>query len=300
MATKAPTIPVSLNANYDTTQIYSTGVEFALAGREGKKWKQATTFVYCKDFLHDAVWATLHKKPVVIYGFSYQPTDAVIKEPKKDSSEWYDWNELQQSGKMGKKDPPIHMQRIALLFRDTTSKTVADKEKFHEHRIGCLDFLHQIEEVMGFKPTVIHQARSKGKRPPTWLVLGDKQWMLAPTLVSLYALMIRVGYYHNSGGSFRRTLEMVRDGELGVKAEQDDYDDEGKAGGKDASFVSQAWKGIEVILKHGIKVFHEDMIDNYPADVTTHVLHDSYGIVNFTNKRPEKRMPRWYRKFLWK
>jgi hypothetical protein len=114
-------------------------------------------------------------------------------------------------------------------------------------------------------------------------------------------MLIRVGYYHNAGGSFMRTLEMMRDGELGVGGDStyEDYDD-GAAGCNDSSYISQAWKGIEVILKHGLGVFHETMLENYPEDVPTGILHDHYGIVNFTKRRPEKRMPRWYRKTLWK
>lgn len=301
MAVKPPTTSVILGENYHTSQIYSTGVEFALVGRVDKKWKQATTFVFCKDFLHDAIWAMLHKKTVCIYDFIYNATGKIMKEPKKGSTEWYCWKEQEDSGKSPKKDIPIHMGRTSLLFRDTNLSKAAGKKRFYAHRVGCLDFLHQVEEQLGFNRTEIHQVKGTKNGPPTWLILGDKKWMHAPTLLSLYSILIRVGYYHNAGGEFMRTLEMTRDGELGNGGiDPDDLFDDGAAGSNDATYVKQAWKGIEVILKHGIEVFYDDMIDNYPSDVTTHVLHDSYGIVNFTAKRPEKRMPRWYRKSLWK
>lgn len=300
MAVKPPTASVTLGRDYDTSQIYSTGVEFALVGRQDKKWKQATTFVFCKDFLHDAIWAQLHKKPVTIYDFRYNPIGKRGPEPKKGTDEWYDWSDA--IDEEVKKDIPIHFGRTSLLFRDTNLSGVAGQKRFHAHRLGCLDFLHQAEKQLGFRRTEIHQVKGKKNGPPTWLILGDKQWMLSPTLLSLYGLLIRVGYYHNAGGDFMRTLEMMKDGELGVGGDPDDIygDYSDAAGSNDASYVKQAWKGIQVILKHGTKVFHPDMIDNYPADVGTHTLHDQYGIVNFTSRKPAKRMPHWYRKTLWK
>ncbi len=303
MAVKPPVTNVVLGKDYDTDQIYSTGVEFALVGRVDKKWKQAMTFVFCKDFLHDVVWAMLHKKPVTIYNFSYNPTGKTQEEPKMGTPEWYNWSAEQDAAGSDppKKDIPIHMGRTALLFRDTNLKGVVGSRRFHKHREGALDFLHQIDERMGFSPTKIYRVSGTKNGPPTWLVLGDKRWMHAPTLLSLYSILIRVGYYHNPGGEYLRTLEMMRDGELGKGGDPDDiYGDGDAAGCNDASYVKQAWKGIEVVLKHGVKVFHEEMIENYPSDIRTSVLHDTYGIVNFTARRPEKRMPHWYRKSLWK
>jgi hypothetical protein len=304
MAVKPATTSVVLGKDYHTAQIYSTGVEFAMVGRVAKKWKQATTFVYCKDFLHDAVWSMLHKMPVAIYDFTYNPPGCKMpKEPKKATSEWYSWNATYQ--KFGAETPaaevdvPVHMARTSLLFRDTNLKGTPGTKTFHEHRVGALDFLRQVDKQMGFNPSEIHEVKGKRGAPPTWLVLGDKRWMHAPTLLSLYSILIRVGYYHNAGGDYMRTLEMMKAGELGIKNDDDGMCD-AAAGCNDTSYIGQAWEGIQVILKHGIKVFHEDMIKNYPDDVSTNVLHDKYGIVNFTKRYPEKRMPEWYQKSLWK
>ena len=306
MAVKPATTSVVLGKDYHTAQIYSTGVEFAMVGRVAKKWKQATTFVYCKDFLHDAIWAMLHKTPVSIYDFTFNPPGSKLpKEPKKGTSEWYGWNATYQ--KFGPEaatkadvDVPVHMARTSLLFRDTNLKGASGTKTFHEHREGALDFIRQVDKQMGFTPSEICVVKGKRGAPPTWLVLGDKRWMHAPTLLSLYSILIRVGYYHNAGGNYMRTLEMMKAGELGVKGDEDDDMGESAAGCNDTSYISQAWEGIQVILKHGVKVFHEDMIKNYPDDVSTNVLHDKYGIVNFTKRYPEKRMPEWYQKSFWK
>ena len=148
------------------------------------------------------------------------------------------------------------------------------------------------------RQTEIQVVKGKPTAAPAWLVLGDKRWMVAPPMISLYALMIRIGYYHNAGGSSTRTLEMMRDGEIGAGRNIDDWDDD--QSDNDASYLTQAWKGLQVILKHGPKVFHEDINENYPAELAAGGFHDGYGVVNFAKRRPEKRMPFWYRKFLWK
>ena len=307
MAVKPPTKSVVLGKNYDTNQIYSAGVEFALVGRVDKKWKQATTFVFCKDFLHDAVWSAVNKTPIEIYDFRYNPTkkaiDDTVEPSPKYSNAWYDWEDRQYLGRSGGKpkiDIPIHMGRTSLLLRDGEMKSATSKKLFHEHREGCVDFLRQVDKQMGFRPSEIYQVKGTKSSAASWLILGDKRWMLAPTLVSLFALLIRVGYYHNAGGSYLRTLEMMRNGELGFIGGDDYGYSEESSSANDSSYVTQAWKAIEVILKHGVKVFHPTMAENYPNDESTHTFHDNYGIVNFALKRPAKRHPSWYRKSLWK
>ncbi len=308
MAVKAPTSSVVLGSNYETNQIYDTGMEFALAGRVDKKWKQATTFVFCKDFLHDAIWSMVNKRSIHVHDFHYNPTGDLVKvpkEPKYGTKAWWEWSNeyshLEGDGPL-QKSIPIHMGRVALLLRDTSMSKAKLAKRFHEHRRGALDFLHQIEKQMGFRKTEILQVAGAGaKEGPTWLILGDKKWMLAPTLISLYSMLIRIGYYLNPGGEFMRTLEMMRDGEIGGPAEEDDYYGYGESqAANDASYLKQAWKGIQVILKHGTKVFHPTMERNYPSDTKVYSFHDMYGIVAFASRKPAKRMPTWYRKSLWK
>ncbi len=262
MATRTPT--VKFGENYDTQQIYSRGFEFAFMARlKGKRiYEQATTFVYCKDFLHDAIWAFLNKTKVSIWGFKYD----------------YE------------KDKPLQMDRTALTFRNTQYQK--NPEEFHERRAACLEFLHGVESVLKFRPTQIHPVEHEAG--PCWLILADKRWQLAPTLISLYTLFVRLGFFHTPGESIDQTIERAEKGKIKIGS------DDAYAGNRDCSYIKQARKGIDTILRHGTEIFHPTLKENYPKSLLKNGLHDNYGIVNFTQRKPEKTMPHWYRDEIWK
>lgn len=250
---------VEFSENYRTSQIYSMGFEFAFMSKVKDVWQQICTFVYCKDFLHDLVWAAVNKTKWQIYGFKYD------------------------SGK----DLPLEQDYCAFAFRN-----VMQKEKvaeFHAKREACQDFLNQIEKKLGFEPSQIHEVEHKDA--PCWLILGDKKWQHAPPLVGLFTLFIRVGVAHTLGNSYTETLEKCRTGKLKIV--------EGSAAGSnDPTYIKQAWRGIEVVLEHGLGVFHSKMEDNYPLDLPKKTsLHDSLGPVNWTAGHAKDAMPRWYKHF---
>lgn len=255
---KAP--KTEFGKNYHTVQIYSRGFEFAFMSMQKRAWHQATTFVYCKDFLHDAIWSLLNKTKVNIYEFKYDPA----------------------------KDLPIQLNRTALAFRNTQYK--AKEEEFHEKLDACQEFLRKIDKKLGFKSTEIHKVPHK--EGPCWVVLGDKKWQHAPTMISLYTLLIRVGFHHTKGASAQKTIQLATDGKIKIASS-------GGAGCNDVSYMKKSKKGIDVILKHGLKVFYAKQADNYPKEIRKQ-LHDSYGIVNFTAGKPKKQMAHWYRESVWK
>lgn len=262
MSIKTP--KVKFGGDYKTAQIYSLGYEFSFMSRKTKRsaYEQATPFVYCKDFLHDALWAHLNKTSVSIWSFKY------------------DYG----------KNPPLLTDQAALCFRNTQFK---DKpEDFHNMLDPCLEFLHLCEEQLGFDNlTEIYQVENE--EGPCWLLIGDGGWQHAPTMISLYTLFIRLGCFHQLGDSLQDTLKRAEKGEIKIG------DSGSYAGNKDCSYVKQGRKGIDVILKHGLGVFHAEQTDNYPKTLKENGLHDNYGIVNFTAKRPEKVIPHWYRKEIW-
>ena len=49
-------------------QIYESGLEYAYVNASGEQCHQ---FAFCKDFLQDAMWATLNKTKTTIYNFKY-------------------------------------------------------------------------------------------------------------------------------------------------------------------------------------------------------------------------------------
>lgn len=255
---------IQFGEDYNTAQIYSRGFEFAFMARPEKKgpYQQATTFVYCKDFLHDAVWAFLNKTKCSIYGFHYDYS----------------------------KDLPLLMTETALAFRNTAYKK--KPEEFHECLNACLEFLQGIDEILGLEPTQIFKVENEDW--PCWFVLGDAKWQLAPTMISLYTLLIRIGFFHKPGDDVTETINRAEKGKIKIGTGSE------YAGNRDCSYVGQARKGIDVILKHGTSVFYADPKKNYPKELLKNGLHDNYGIVNFTQGRPKKIMPHWYRSKLWK
>lgn len=255
---------VSFGENYRTAQIYSRGFEFAFMSLQDGVWKQACTFVYCKDFLHDAVWAAVNKTKWEVYGFKY------------DSS----------------KDVPLDRAHCAMAFRNTLYKDKS--EDFHGKREACQAFLNGIEDKLGFEPSRIYQVPHADA--PCWLIVGDSRWQHAPPLVGFYTLFIRLGFMHEVANDTDKTLQLARDGKIKIG------DGSSYAGNKDCSYIAQAWDGIQVLFKHGIQVFHEKMEENYPLDLPKRgiSLHDHLGPVNFTKRYAEKAMPHWYRDEIWK
>lgn len=261
MLEKAP--KVEFGENYHTAQIYSRGYEFAFMGqrRTGGAFHQACPFVYCKDFLHDAVWAFLNRTSVEIWSFKYTHG----------------------------KDVPLNMDRTVLCFRNTQFK--GKEDEFHAMMAPCLEFLQAADQRLGFRPTQIFQVDHK--ESPCWLIIGDPGWQHAPTMISLYTLFIRLGCFHKPGDSLEETLGRAEKGSIEIG------DSSSYAGNRDCSYVKQGRKGIDLILKHGLSIWHEEQEANYPETLKDNGLHDNYGIVNFTAQRPKSIMPFWYRKEIW-
>lgn len=254
-------LQVEFGGDYRTDQIYSLGYEFAFMSEEDGVLKQACPFVYCKDFLHDAIWAFLNKTKVSIWSFNYDV----------------------------EKNRPLEIKRTVLAFRNTQFK--GKDKKFHEAMENCLEFLHGIERMLGFRPTRIEAVEHP--EGPTWVVIGDKRWQHAPTMISLYTLLIRLGCFHKLGDDVIKTLDRAESGKIKIG------DSGSYAGNKDCSYVKQARKGIDAILRHGIDIFHEKQVENYPPELKGNGLHDNYGIVNFTLGKPKKVLPHWYREGIW-
>jgi hypothetical protein len=262
MSIKTP--KVKFGGDYKTAQIYSSGYEFAFMSQKTKRsaFEQVTPFVYCKDFLHDAIWAFLNKTNIEKWSFKYSY----------------------------KKDKPLHMDRSVLCFRNT--QFIKKPADFHTMMAPCMEFLHLCEEELGFENfTEIYEVEHEGG--PCWLLVGDAGWQHAPTMISLYTLFIRLGCFHKPGDTLKKTLSCAEKGSIKIGSNSD------YAGNNDCKYVKQGRAGIDVIFKHGLDVFHPKQIDNYPKTLKENGLHDNYGIVNFTARRPEKVVPHWYRKEIW-
>lgn len=251
---------VEFAENYHTSQIYSQGFEFAFMTKLEGVWKQVCTFVYCKDFLHDLVWAFINRTKYEIYGFKY------------DSAKHY----------------PLETNHCAFACRNNALKK--EPEEFHARRDACQNFLNQLEEKLGFEPSRIFQVEHEAG--PCWLIIGDKRWQHAPPILGLFTLFIRIGFAHDPKESYKTTLENCQAGKFKITKFVNE------AGYNDPAYIRESWKGVQVFLEHGTDAFHPTIEENYPVDLPNKIsLHNSVGPVNWSKGYAKVAMPRWYEKF---
>lgn len=147
-------------------QIYSSGLEYAFVSKEGE---QCHAFAYCKDFLQDAVWATLNKSSASIYGFTYQHGV----------------------------NPAVDTEHMRLGVRIKGAKG----EGFEEKCKKALVYLQEIDAVQGFAPTeLLLGGKKKGEKHNTYVFVADKAWLHSSVMVSLFSLLVRVGMTYEGGG----------------------------------------------------------------------------------------------------
>lgn len=144
-------------------QIYSSGLEFAFISKEGE---QCHPFAFCKDYLQDAIWATLNKSSAAIYGFSYKHGRNPIVDLKK--------------------------TRMALRFKNQAG--------FDELAVAALKFIHEMEKAQGYELSELHYGgKYKDKTHPVYVFVSDQRWMHSPVMISLYTLALRVGLSYTGG-----------------------------------------------------------------------------------------------------
>jgi hypothetical protein len=158
-------------------QIYSNGLEFACA----TKTKQCSHFVYCKDFLHDAVWAQLYNKEIEIHGFKF------------DSAK-----------------NPIDLDLTRMLMANSSDEHFASKIP------AVLDFIHQVEKVLKLRRTTaeICENPSEEYDNGVFLLESSQRWMSSPPLLSMYTLLLRCGFVHTVGDDFIKTLNGIQSGDI--------------------------------------------------------------------------------------
>lgn len=254
--------------NLKIFQIPTEGLEFAFVSPD---YEQVHQLVWCKDFMQDAVFSQIHQKSVQIYGFSYDPSIS----------------------------PAVSLDRTRIMV--TSFKDADFGSKICNN---CLEFLNQIEDHLKMSRTVVEKCSTA---PPTyrksgvWILDGSVRWIKAPPMVSLFTLLVRVGLVHRLGDSFTMTLNRIRNGKVkpynwrAPRANGVDYEN-------DKTFLWSGKDGLDTILSHGDrKLFHRKIEDNYPAknkmgrEFSTYMLHDSCGIVGFSQGKTKTEFPHWHR-----
>ncbi len=224
------------HANRSIAQIYSSGLEYALVN---DKLQQCHDFVYCKDFIQDAVHGSLYGHTASIYGFSYNP----------------------------KTQPPLSLDQLRVVLVNNADKNMRDKIP------NVIDFLAQFCKKMKLKPSKAYEAANppKGYKSGAFMIVGSGMWLNAPVLVSMYSLLMRVGFVHTKGEDAMKTIDKLVSGKVKPYQSNDTYQ------------MTSAKKGIEQILKNGYrKHFFIDTKKNYPEGCNIGTMHNSSGIVAFS------------------
>ena len=232
------------------SQALGSGLEYAFVSDD---YKQCCPFVLCKDFLHDAVYNRIHATKKSIYGYHC-------------------------SSKEG--HPPIDLEKMRVVLANSSDR------KMREKIPNCLEFMHQVEKHLKMSLTVARECASphpKYSGGGIWLFESTKRWLSSPPMVSLYTLLIRVGFSHPIGADFQSTIDKI----IHYSLKPYQYEDRGRlVGGKE---------GLNYILEHGDrKIFYSDIKKNYPR-VKINFLHNDMGIMGFSRGSTKDIIPYWHR-----
>ena len=162
------------------SQIYDSGLEYCLINKEHE---QCHPFVFCKDFMQDAIHGYLNNKKASIYGFNYNPD----------------------------KMPKLSFDKTRLIIANSGDK------KFSERVLGIVDLLNQFEDKLKLKSTTLQSVLNplkKYTKNGMFYLDGSSQWLNSPVMISLYSLMIRIGCSHKIGTDFMTTIKGVISGAI--------------------------------------------------------------------------------------
>lgn len=245
-------IEIKINHAWDNSRIIQTSHEGIQYSFLSKSNDQVCPFVFCKDFLHDVVYSAVNKIPIDIYKFRYNPFE----------------------------DPSVNFDKIALILKF--------QDKNFDKKDAIVDFINKFEKKLKFEPSHFNYCNEN----ECVVFYGDKKWMHAPPLVSLYALLIRIGCSHKNKDSLNKTILKVLTEDIFVYHKND----------KD--YLLKSIKGIDNILTYGYDLFVQktkrkqtetDILrKNYPKKVKLSKMHHDGGILAYSSGISKKKFPHWY------
>ena len=232
-------------------QIPKEGLEYAFVSEDNRQINQ---LIWCKDFLQDVVFASLNRTAVSIYNFNYDPAI----------------------------DPPLCLKKTRVVLVNWKD------DEFRQRVLACLDLLHQIESVLKMQRTVVQECIEPPliyQRSGAFILNSSNRWMIAPPMISFYALLLRVGMVHKVGDTYQQTFDNVRNGVTKPYFYERDQD-----------YLRDAQKGIGLILRHtDKKLFHSDIRKNYLSNVPVNTMHNYCGIVAYSKDQTKTWFPYWHR-----
>lgn len=241
------------------SQIYNNGLEYSLVSED---YRQICPFVFCKDFLQDVIYACVNHKEIKIHKFEFNPA----------------------------KNGYIATDKTKILIAN------ASDTAFFARLESVFDFLHQIEDDLGLERTEWDIC----KEPPSkynsgiFLLQADSKWLLAPPLLSLYSLLIRIGFVHTKDDIYKNTILKI------VLDEVKTYQRE------DRRYLMKNLNGLNRIFNEGVELFFnftyrnrkptkiEILEKNYPKKTSVKKIHYECGLMAFSCNLTKKRYPFWH------
>ena len=112
---------------------------------------------------------------------------------------------------------------------------------------------------------------------------------MSPPMLSLYTLLVRVGFSHFAGKEFTDTIKGIKEGL--IKPYQN----------KDCKWITEVEPALYKIFRIGDKnLFYKDINLNYPSSMSIDTIHNRMGIIGYANDMIAKNagqpvmMPYWH------
>lgn len=219
-------------------QIYDKGLEYALVSDD---YKQCHHFVWCKDFLHDVVYSTVNKKSFELYKFYYCPI--IFPNPS--------------------------FEKTRIMLTNSRDKNFSSKIP------NVLDFINQIETALKMKKTTVRECDCPWaiyEKAGIFLFEGSNRWIKAPSMLSLYTLLLRVGFVHKKEQDFTKTIKEV------ISKKITPYQR------RDSQWLKCSEPALNAILKIGdLNLFKKDIKANYPKQKSIDFVHNKMGAISLAN-----------------
>lgn len=192
----------------------------------------------------DVVWSTIHKEPIEIYGFQYNPHS----------------------------DPKIAMDPIYIVVRNKE----LDEGLFDEQIQKSHQLIRMLEIKLEFEPSRLKKVDHENGGD-VWMFILDKKWIHTSALLSMLTLFMRVGCNYSGKGKLNAAIRSFK---RYKPEDRDDYSESTRS--NDANYLRQSHKLRCLILKQRLSIFAPKMEDNYPhSDVDS--IHERWGIVGARN-----------------
>lgn len=186
------------------------------------------------------------------------------------------------------------------MYSSNNGKMVCTKEVrlavagLGEYALNSLDLINKFDHALDIPLTEM-----QGYDERVVIFRGNKRWMNAPPMLSLFSLLVRAGRLNILGKTLGEMLEWYWTTTVNVTVPT--YDKFGRMSddyikstrdASDVSYMKQARKGIEYILQHGDRaIFGEEIEKNWKTGADIH----NRGIITFGTGGLKTTHSAWYK-----